>query len=216
MESFTPDAAIKLVRNNLDELDTNGSAMYDTDNDNNSLDDTIKRHLPEAINAIHLVAPVGLLDAETAAVEVLECNKAAEGVWVLEFAIDEPEFLRFVALESSESPGHFVTEVYSIGSVGSRKQLNPFIRGRYDRPRLVQVPSNGSPQYRFYSFKTKGGRVTPYIVKRQNYAADATGYNYSSKLKQNIVDCLTAKVMETFGDQRAQSFYQRANIFPTI
>lgn len=219
MDQFTPDAAVKLVRNNLDELDMNGSAMYDTDNDNNSLDNTIKRHLPEAINAVHMAAPTRLLEGENATdkIEGLGYNRLAEGVWSYDFAIDDPAYLRLVAMASSANPLYVVTEVQPMGGVSSRKQLNPYIRGRYDRPRLVQYPPNGTPEFCFYSFKSQNDKISSlFIIRRQDYDASATGYNYSPRLKQNIVDCLTAKVLETFGDQRAQSFYQRAYTFPTI
>ena len=71
MVTLSPSTAIELVRKNLDELDPNGSVMYEDENgsadeygDNASLDDIIRRNLPEAINAVHLTAPVAMLEGK--------------------------------------------------------------------------------------------------------------------------------------------------------
>lgn len=218
MAQFTPEDAVMLVRRNLDELEPNGSIMYGTDTDNESLDNIIKRHLPDAINAVHLAAPVNLLEGEEAVIIDERTSKLADGQYALDFAIDsEDNFLRLVSLTFSSNPYYVITEVLKMGSAESRKQLNPYIRGRYDRPRLVQKPGHGDRDFRLYSFQSPNDKITSlHIIKRQDYSSTTSGYEYSPRLKQNIVDELTAQVMESFGDQRAQSFYQRANIFPTI
>ena len=105
MAQFTPEDAVMLVRRNLDELEPNGSIMYGTDTDNESLDNIIKRHLPDAINAVHLAAPVNLLEGEEAVIIDERTSKLADGQYALDFAIDsEDNFLRLVSLTFSSNP----------------------------------------------------------------------------------------------------------------
>ena len=143
MAQITPGDAVTLVRRNLDELELNGSIMYDTDTDNESLDNIIKRHLPDAINTVHLAAPVQLLEGEDSRsfIDNSEASKLADGQYLYEFSLE----LR--------------------------------------------------------------------VIWRQVFNESATNYHISPLLRDNIINCLTAKVLESFGDQRAQSYYQKAYSF---
>lgn len=209
-----------LVRKNLDEADPNGSIMFSDENgsssdftDNKSLDDIIKKTLPEAINAIHRVAPVALLDGESVSVS----PSAVSGVTgAVEFTIaSSNNFLRLVSFKASDSP-IVITQPVEESSAEGRKQANPTIRGTWDRPRLVHVQgSMYAPKFVYYSLKPNESEqtYTCTIIKEQIYASDATGYTISAHLRQNIIDYLTALVLEIYSDQRAQNFFQRASIF---
>lgn len=225
MVTLSTADAVSLVRKNLDEQDPNGSVMYDADNgygDNASLDDEIRRTLPEAINAVNLAAPVQLLEGKSVTASAPDIS--SEGV--LSFSLPEgSKFLRLVAFQASDSP-IVVTDVLSEASPEGRKQLNRYIRGRYDRPRIVlQQGRHTEPEFKYYTLRNGGSSyaMAPaaaiaqlLVVQEQFYASDAAGYDISRRLRQNVIDCLTAKVMETYNDQRAQSYYQKANNFPTI
>lgn len=219
MAQITPGDAVTLVRRNLDELELNGSIMYDTDTDNESLDNIIKRHLPDAINTVHLAAPVQLLEGEDSRSFIVdsEASKLADGQYLYEFSLDDDwqvgKFLRIVALQANDSP-YVVTEVSSYASVAGRKQSNQYIRGRWDRPVLVRLPEAVTPRFRYYSLRTPSGRLSLLlIIWRQVFDESATNYYISPLLRDNIINCLTAKVLESFGDQRAQSYYQKAYSF---
>ena len=204
MTTITPAAAVVLVRKNLDELDPNGSVMYSGE-DNTSLDDIIKRMLPEAINMVHLAAPVQMLEGKQG---TISNPSVTDGV--LSFSTNN--FLRLVSFKASDSD-IVITDPIPEASPEGRKQLNPYIRGRYDRPRLVRLQAQDS--FKYYSLKastTAADAVSVFlVVEEQTYNNE--GYEISYRLRQNIIDCLTAKVMETYNDQRAQSFYQKANDF---
>jgi len=206
MTTITPAAAVVLVRKNLDELDPNGSVMYSGE-DNTSLDNIIKRMLPEAINMVHLAAPIQMLEGKQG---TISNPSVTDGV--LSFSTNN--FLRLVSFKASDSD-IVITDPIPEASPEGRKQLNPYIRGRYDRPRLVRLQAQDS--FRYYSLKeatTASDAVSVFlVVEEQTYNADAANYEISYRLRQNIIDCLTAKVMETYNDQRAQSFYQKANDF---
>lgn len=221
MVTLSPSDAVTLVRKNLDELDPNGSVMYDPDDahgDNASLDDIIRRMLPEAVNEVHLAAPTQLLEGKA----VTAVNPAiSEGVLSFSLGADS-KYLRLVAFRATDS-GIVVTDPLPEASPEGRKQLNKYIRGRYDRPRLVLLQGRHTgPAFKYYSMSDGYGGTAAdaiaqlSIVEEQFYSADATGYEISRRLRQNIIDALTAKVLETYSDQRAQAFYQKANNFPTI
>lgn len=221
MVTLSPSDAVTLVRKNLDELDPNGSVMYDPGNahgDNESLDDVIRRMLPEAVNEVHLAAPTQLLEGKTVA-----ASSPAISEGVLSFSLGaDSKYLRLVAFRAADS-GIVVSDPIPEASPEGRKQLNPYIRGRFDRPRLVLLQGRHTgPAFKYYSMSDGYGGTAAdaiaqlSIIEEQFYSADATGYDISRRLRQNIINDLTAKVLETYSDQRAQAFYQKANNFPTI
>ena len=282
MTTLTPAEAILLVRKNLDEIGANYSEMFSTSDDNTSLDQTIKRSLPEAINIIHLMAPVELLDwdnaevnptftdvaalptgsAITPAAKLLKYHLTADdsvsgfskgdyvewntdaNTWalyqdimtssvdtetkkVLTFTLPTgSKFLRLVGFQTKDSE-ITVTNVIGSATAEGRKQANKYIRGQYDRPRLVMEQGSTSmktPTFRYYSLKEAyNGSSAAYdnikflrIIKEQEYDALAAGYEISYRVKQNIIDYLTALVMQVFSDKRADFFTQKANNYPLI
>ena len=235
MVKILPSEAIELVRKNLEELDPNGSIMYDDENgsssaygDNMSMNDIIKRNLPEAINAVQNAAPVQLLEGKP--FESTDLNSVTlqeDGVLSI-YLKSSTNFLRLVAFRAADSE-IVVTDILSEASPEGRKQLNPYIRGRYDRPRLVlQQGRHTGPLLKYYSLDPDGSEFDYFIthpssaisrlvfVQEQFYPGPAAGYDISRRLRQNIIDYLTAMVMETYSDQRAQLFSQKANNFSII
>jgi len=224
-----------LVRKNLDELDPNGSIMYDDQNgsadaygDNRSLDSLIARDLPEAINAVHKAAPVHLLEGVALVAETHIASSPAAAVsqdGVLSFTLkDDTKYLRLVVFQAADS-GIVVTDAIPEASPEGRKQLNRHIRGRKDRPRLVILQGRHTgPSFRYYSIGTPSTYTSNpasaisqmAFVQEVEYASDTTTYAISRRLRQNIVDQLTAMVIETYGDQRSQAYYQKAMMYPSI
>lgn len=249
MTTITVSSAVELVRKNLEELDPNGSVMYHDENgseaafgDNRSLDKLVAYNLPEAINAVHMAAPVQLLEgvdleeedlaegsSELISVDVCEDDPSLA---VLSFTLNSStDYLRLVAFRAADS-AIVVTDPLAEASPEARKQLNPYIRGRKDRPRLVQLQGRHTgPSFKYYTVDaeafTGSSPLDPFeaialmkYVKEQKYAGESGStdveYNISRRLRQNIIDTLTATVLETYGDQRAQVFAQKANNFPNI
>ena len=220
MATLSIATAKKLVRKNLDELEPNGSVMYqDEYNDNQSLDDIIARNLPEAINAVHKAAPVQLLQGENVTLIYTPLPPNTMG-GVCEFTTDGSvgQIMRVVACRAADSV-ITLTDYTPEASVEGQKQNNPYIRGTYDRPVLVRCQSSPS-MWRYYSLKDTTENTTGVIAvfqaiyqKEYNETTPASSYFISSLLQQNIIDYLTALVMETYNDQRAQGFFTRANQF---
>ena len=227
--------AVELVRKNLDELDPNGSIMMEDENgsadeygDNMSLDDIVARTLPEAINAVHLSAPVQLLEGKAVADEdLVSVSVQADGI--LSFALTtNSHYLRLVAFEAADSD-IVVTDVLGEATPEGRKQLNPYIRGRADRPRLVLSQGRHSgPAFKYYSLDTDRDSFPSYVsnpssaiyklsfLQEQFFDEAATEYPICRRLRQNIIDCLTAMVLETYNNQQAKAYYQKANSYSTL
>lgn len=229
MIDLTTSSVVEAVRKNLDELDPSGNAsvMYtDESADNTSLSNTILRFLPEAINMVQKAAPVTLLEGKVFAAGDLQ-GSASISDGVLSFTLSAAtKFFRLVSFRAADSD-IVVTDAIPEASAEGRKQLNPFIRGRKDRPRLVQLQgAHNIPKFKYYTLDTGGSSYSNYqtspssaigqmeYVQEQVYSDEATSYPISRPLRQNVIDCTTAMVMETYGDQRAQSYYQKA--IPTL
>ena len=224
MMTLTPSDAVALVRKNLDEVEPNGSVMYGDENEDNlSIDDIVKKNLPEAINAVQKAAPVSLLEGKEHLFSGSDTVTINDGVLSFTLA-SSSKYMRLVAFQSADSD-IVVTDTIPEASPEARKQLNRYIRGRADRPRLVLLQGRHSgPAFNFYSLtdpSAYAGNPRAAVaqfsyVEEQLYSSAATGYPISRRLRQNIIDCLTAMVMETYSDQRSQLFYQKANNFPII
>lgn len=202
--TINPSTAVLLVRKNLDEVGLNDSVMYgtaqDENSDNNSMDDIIAKNLPEAINEVHRAAPVALLDG----------IESASGSAGSPSEITATNFLRLVACKDAGT-GIVLSEAFLESSVEARKQANPYIQGTSDRPRLIMcLGGDTSVTFKYYSAE---GATTLYYVSIAVYTTTNPSYKYSTRLRQNIIDWLTAKVMETYNDARAQSYYTRALSF---
>ena len=213
--------AVELVRKNLEELDTDSSDMLSDYDDNASLDSIIKRNLPEAINAVSLAAPIALLEG----VSVTAVSPSVSTDGVLSFSLgSESQFLRLVAFRAADS-GIVVTDPIPEASPEGRKQLNKYVRGRYDRPRLVLLQgAHTGPAFQYYTLANPGAYTAVpanaiaqfSIVQEQIYSAETTEYQASRRIRQNIIDYLTAIVMDTYADQRSQIYHQKANSFTNI
>lgn len=225
MTELTVGDAISLVRKNLDEVDINGSSMFSQDGDNDDMDALVKRNLPEAINAVHLSAPAHLLEGATPQ----EWGKAAtilsvERDGICRFSINDKDFLRLTSFRAKDS-SIVVTDVLEEASAEGRKQLNKYIRGTFDRPRIVREQGTAEPTFKYYSLSRQRMERFPFspdredfiaelsYVQRQYFDGEVVSRPISVRLRQNIVDYITGLVMVAYGDQRAETFFNRASNF---
>lgn len=143
MVTLTKENAIKAVRKNLDEQEWNPSSMYGESEDNDMLDKIIERTIPEAIDAVHLAAPVSALEgADSSFVEETKDDG------VLQFRT-EKSVLRFVNVRVAGSDVCVADAVPEYSPEG-RKQLNKYVRGTFDNPVLVM--QNGTRnRFKYYT-----------------------------------------------------------------
>ena len=214
--------AVAAVRKNLDEEGLNESLMYNDENaDNDSVDSIIEATLPEAINEIHRTAPVTMLEGDTAT-SYGECSVDGEGV--LSFVVNAPRFLRLVAFQAVDSD-IVITEVVPEATAEGRKQLNRYVRGTYDNPRLVQLQGKSYPAaFRYYTMKKVGHYPNkPRAAIRQlRFVEELTrdnmvaGYKASPELVGSIIDKLTAMVLSIYGQGEAANYFNaKAMIWKT-
>ena len=220
MKQLSVADAIAAVRKNLDEIGLNESIMYtDESTDNTSLDGTIARTLPEAINLVNKTAPVTLLEGTDLSGGPFDNVSIEDGSLVFTFTAD---YLRLVAFQAGDSK-IVVTDVLDEASPEGRKQLNGYIRGTYDRPRLVgEQGKRGTYTFRYYSLKevTQRYENNPMsaikrfsFVKEQFYSESAESYPIPEDLRQNIIDELTALVLAVYGENdKANYFAEKAKI----
>ena len=219
MFALDVNKAILAVRKNLDELDPNESVMYPTDDgDNASLDETIRRTLPEAINAVHGAAPVQLLEGKDNGFTV-SCPFDGDRT-VLEIVFSAP-LLRLVSFQATDSK-RVVTEVFPEASPEGHKQLNTYLRGRFDRPALVELQGHhGECKLRYYSLQTAvpaGGAAADKVqqlhwIPQYKYAAATTSYDIATSMLERIIDHLTGMVLAIFGEANKATYFLNKSSF---
>ena len=213
MVTITPSDAVALVRKNMDEQEINASALYVSGSpdtaDNDSLDNIIKKTLPEAINAVHINADHALLEGIDASLTGVTISNN-----VVTFTAGAP-MLRLVAFQAVDSPvviGDWTPEYSPTG----RKQLNPYIRGTYDDPVLVKL--EGRDQFKYYTIlaatatsyaESPAGTISICkYVPQHSYSAGAASYTVSSLLKDKAISTLTGMVLSIYGDEKAKYFFE--------
>lgn len=142
------DDAISLVRKNMDEVDTGVASMLETPA-TTSIDEVVRRTIPEAVNAVNRLTAAYRLQglevrsfyAETTPAtyhsDFKKIEIASDGT--VSFEIDEEHtgpWLRLVGLKALDSPITIVDNINEL-SPEAHMQLNPYTRGTWDEPRLV-------------------------------------------------------------------------------
>jgi hypothetical protein len=217
MNLFVNADAIPFVRARFDEIAADSSDnLASSAPDDRNLDNTIGLLLPEAIASVHLEAPYHTMEGKDAeSPTIIIKGKVAE--------ITLPGALRLVSLKASDS-SVTLTSVIPEASPEGRMQLNEYLRGTPDRPGLVlmQDSTKETPHLKYYSTSgtldqeqkdaaTFDIKVFPVPSLTE---AEGDGYYFiSSKLKNAVLNRLTGMVLEVYGDQRSQSFYQKAALY---
>lgn len=212
--------AIDFVRKSLDELGLNDTDMLtDDNNDNNYLDGIIARTLPEAINEVSLSAPAHMLEGADLTVTA---TKDANDNKIVNI-VTSSYVLRLLAFRAADSD-IVVTQVTPEASPEGRMQLNPYTRGTYDNPRLVELQhphgaNAGVKYYRYYSLKATDSNATPALCKgisKLVYAESSTSYTCSTDIEHPVLLHLTGLVLTNLGqNDKAQIFLSRAKQFIT-
>lgn len=197
--------AISFVRARLDEIAFNQDDMItDVTQDDRNLDTTVERLLPEAAEVVFLSAPVHLLEAE-----VIETKQNQYGAVNI---VPAEEFLRLVYVKASDS-SIYVSKAVPFNSPEARMQEDLYTRGTPDAPVLVQGPSDSAyvTEYRYYSMTSTPGSIKLAYIKKPEIE---DGELFCPRLlSEAVFNELTAKVLETYNDQRAQLFHQKVTTY---
>lgn len=216
MVTITRDAVIAAVRKNLDEQGLNPSAMYGQSQDSQELDSIIYNTLPEALEYIHLVAPIDMVDGEelnesSTALAFSVTNKVLDINFTGSKAVKVARLLSFKCGSSD-----LLTEAYFEDSAIGRKQKNKYVQGKPDEPVLVLMGDSEGlyPHYKYYT--TEDGVSEANVSFSLRYyakpEADAEGsYKCSSKLENQVIYYLTGLVLSIFNEkEKATHFFALA------
>lgn len=224
MDSLSVSEALAFVRARYDEIAFNNTDMISNPAmDDRNFEATLLKLLPEAITSVHLEAPSYLMEGESQDASHINITTYTGKNYVL-VELNDPEdvdgnalpVLRLVSLKASDSDITVNTAIPEDSPEG-RMQLNPYTQGTYDNPKLVALSASSryNCRYMYYSKKTETASIsfTISVFFEQQVPITQGGvsvFRVSSKLHEAVLNRLTAMMLETYGDQRAQTFYQKA------
>lgn len=204
------DDAVKLVRKNMDEVDSGTEAML-AEASAAAIDEVIMRTIPEAVNAVNLQAPVGMLEGEQVDGSQMENVTKDGNIYVTNINIRPYSSLRFLRAKAQDS-AYIVTSTVQEDSPEGRMQLNPYTCGRSDHPVVVEHPAG---TYTYYSHEAASDGMTfvyhmPVCqLEAGSLYGTAGGKHYlvSPRVLDAIVYHLTALVMGVYGLTDKAQYY---------
>ena len=160
MFQLTIEAACAYVRKAMDELTSVEEIGMLVSPDALDLQKLVKGSIIEAVVKTHNQAPAYMLDGVKAERgKDYSCVTSEEGVVEISFL---KKVARFISLQMSDSDV-VVTSLIPEDSAEGRKQLNKYVRGVPDDPRLVLAkvwPGEHCPKMKYYtSFKSESNLV---------------------------------------------------------
>lgn len=218
--------AIEFVRARMDELSYSNDDMILPADDDRNFDNTVEKLLPEAAEFVCRVAPARLLEPQ-GEITVSAPGASASGILSSELKTDgsiavtidlDSGFLRMVSFKANDSDV-FVTEPVPFDGQKARMQMNPYIRGTYDDPVVVERKTPRRLHLSYYSVRDAGAApgFTIEKIDKPSYTNESDGKSIFCPdfLALAVLNRLTGMVLETYGSaQPAQAFYQKsANYF---
>lgn len=221
---LTLSKSISFVRARIDEIAYNQDDMILAALDDRNLDTTIEQLLPEAAEVVFLSVPVQTLEPEvefdSATATVDDYARGVNGVNYapgknhVDVDLDGiAKFLRLVYFSAADSP-IVVTVTVPFNSPIARQQSNPYVRGTYDAPVLVQrnLADGG---VRLSYFGTEDAPISFGYISKPTYKTGEQAGKYifcPRAVESNVLNILTGKILETYGDNRSEMFYKKASI----
>lgn len=149
MFQLSIEAALAFVRKAMDELTSVEDKGVLADPDALDLQKLVEGSIVEAVVKTHSQAPAYLLDGKSAG--AVSNIHVSDKVMHIRF---ETEVLRVISVKAGDS-NVVVTEFIPEDSAEGRKQLNRYVRGVPDDPRVVVIQvweeGNHRPQLRYYT-----------------------------------------------------------------
>lgn len=204
---------MKFVRSRMDELSAAPSDMIADSVDDRNLSKEVEENLKEAIEHIHLLAPLPLLEASEVLVwekegkdNTVDVKIGTDGV--ADITMPDEDVLRIVYIDVKGC--RRVSQLNIEDSPEGRMQLNKWARGTYDDPVAVTMQDTAEhhPHIKIYTVPADAGSVNVgvYSVPED----DGSGYDISAKLELPVLNYLVAMVLRNYGMQSFQTFEQIA------
>lgn len=217
--------AIEFVRARMDELSYNNDDMIIPADDDRNFDNTVEKLLPEAAEFIYRAAPSNLLEPQeeivvpapgTETEGILSSVLRQDGSIAVTIDLDGG-FLRMVSFKANDSDIYVTAPVPHDGPM-ARMQANPYTRGTYDAPVVVERKTPRRLTLTYYSVRDREA-APGFVIEKINKPSYEDGEGGKSIfspdfLTSAVLNRLTGMVLETYGSaQAAQSFYQKSAIY---
>ena len=210
--------AVTFVRARIDELPYNNDDMISPADDDRNFDKTVEKLLPEAAEVTIMAAPAELLEPQDA-MTYKQGSALPSGIGSV--SVDNSVvtvmiplgtgFLRLVAFKSDDSE-IYVTNPVPFNSPEARMQANGYVRGTYDNPVLVERRLPNATEFKYYSIRSSSPGFTIYKIDKPSYSGDMTIF-CPKQLEVAVLNRLVGMVLDAYGDQRSQLFYQKSNSY---
>lgn len=210
LHTLTIADAYQYVRAVLDELDDSDDiGMTLLGNEDNDLKELVTEFLPEAVVVVHKVAPAHMLSGKqaTSPLESIDGGMANLNI---------PErVLRVVYVKASDSD-IYVTEVFKEGTPEARMQLNPFLRGRYDSPVVIERVDKtniSETEYIYYSLELEGNTDVTFEFEYIPYPTSVNnGVGIAPDLEYPVLNMLTSLVFAAYAEHDKAELYKKKSL----
>ena len=197
MYSLTVKGAFAYVRRAIDELTTAEEIGHLVDPDAIDLHRLVEGAMVEAVVKAYSLAPSHILEGETA-VEGKDYELELKDK-VVTISMLTPT-ARVVSVQCNDSEV-ILSDLIPENSAEGRKQLNQYIRGTYDDPRLVLLKNwNGDnmPRMRYYT-TTKELKDLDFTIEFLPYPVLEEGVvKLASRLEYVVLNLIVASVLDSY------------------
>lgn len=201
-----------VVRTNLDELGVNESMMLEG-SDDVMLDNLVKKVMGESADEVHMAAPAIVLDGEVASDASYSNDEKV-------LKISMSDVLRLVAFKATDS-NYVVTETIPEASAEGRMQLDPYLQGTYESPKMVLrqglTMTDKKIEMRYYSLKEvlkdneTAKNMVSYLLVIPRQIGETAKVSISDNAIYAFYNLVTAKVLTILGEMdKAQIYYNKA------
>lgn len=202
MYSLTVKGAFAYVRRAIDELTTAEEIGHLVDPDAIDLHRLVEGAMVEAVVKAYSLAPSHILEGETA-VEGKDYELELKDK-VVTISMLTPT-ARVVSVQCNDSEV-ILSDLIPENSAEGRKQLNKYIRGTYDDPRLVllkQWNGDNMPRMRYYT-TTKELKDLDFTIEFLPYPVLEEGVvKVASRLEYVVLNFIVALVLDSFKEFEA-------------
>ena len=202
MYSLTVKGAFAYVRRAIDELTTAEEIGHLVDPDAIDLHRLVEGAMVEAVVKAYSLAPSHILEGETA-VEGKDYELELKDK-VVTISMLTPT-ARVVSVQCNDSEV-ILSDLIPENSAEGRKQLNKYIRGTYDDPRLVllkQWDGDNMPRMRYYT-TTKELKDLDFTIEFLPYPVLEEGVvKVASRLEYVVLNFIVALVLDSFKEFEA-------------
>lgn len=197
MYSLTVKGAFAYVRRAIDELTTAEEIGHLVDPDTIDLHRLVEGAMVEAVVKAYSLAPSHILEGETAVKGTDYGLELKDGVVTISMLTPTA---RVVSVQCKDSEV-ILSELIPENSAEGRKQLNKYIRGTYDDPRLVLLKKwagDNMPRMRYYT-TTKELKDLDFTIEFLPYPVLEEGVvKLASRLEYVVLNLIVASVLDSF------------------